>query len=53
MTSLIARIQAALATRRQYNTTVRELQALSARDLQDLGISRSDIPAIAREAVAA
>lgn len=50
MTSLIARIQAALASRRAYNQTVRELSALSSRELQDLGISRFDIPQIAREA---
>jgi uncharacterized protein YjiS (DUF1127 family) len=35
----------------RFNRTVRELQGLSNRDLADLGISRSDIGRIAREAV--
>lgn len=32
-----------------YNQTVRELSALDTRQLNDLGISRSDIRAIARD----
>lgn len=32
-----------------YQTTVRELSALSDRDLADLGIKRGDITTIARE----
>ena len=35
--------------RRAYNEAFDELQALSDRDLADIGIARSDIPAIARE----
>lgn len=35
----------------RYSRTVRELEALSNRDLADLGISRSDIGRVAREAV--
>jgi uncharacterized protein YjiS (DUF1127 family) len=35
----------------RYNRTVTELESLSNRDLADLGISRSDIPRLAREAV--
>lgn len=35
----------------RYNRTVKELETLSNRDLADLGISRSDIGRIAREAV--
>jgi len=35
---------------RRYNRTVAELSHLSNRDLADLGLSRSDIPRIAREA---
>ncbi len=50
MTSLIARIQASLAARRRYLATVRELQALTNRELQDIGISRFDIAAISRSA---
>jgi uncharacterized protein YjiS (DUF1127 family) len=34
-----------------YKRTVRELQGLTNRELADLGISRSDIHSIAREAV--
>ena len=33
----------------QYNQTVRELNSLSNRDLNDLGIDRSDIRRIARD----
>lgn len=36
--------------RRAYLETFRELQALSDRDLADIGISRGDIERIAREA---
>ncbi|MBQ2259876.1 MAG: DUF1127 domain-containing protein [Loktanella sp.] len=39
-----------LAKRKVYMTTLRELQALSNRDLADLGLSRSDIRFIAMEA---
>jgi uncharacterized protein YjiS (DUF1127 family) len=35
---------------KRYNRTVSELSALSNRDLSDLGISRTDIPRLAREA---
>jgi uncharacterized protein YjiS (DUF1127 family) len=35
---------------RKYRSTYNELMRLSTRDLDDLGISRVDIPAIAREA---
>ena len=35
----------------RYNRTVTELESLSNRDLADLGISRVDIPRLAREAV--
>lgn len=38
-------------TRRQYRQTTRELNRLTARELSDLGIVRSDIPAIARQSV--
>jgi len=34
----------------RYQQTVRELKALSNRDLNDLGISRNDINKIARDA---
>lgn len=35
---------------RRYRETIRELQSLSGRDLQDLGIQRTDIGRLAREA---
>ncbi len=34
---------------RQYRATMTELNRLSQRELDDLGISRSDIPALARK----
>jgi len=34
---------------RRYRTTLNELNSLSTRELSDLGISRYDIPAIARK----
>ena len=36
---------------KRYSRTVSELESLSSRELADLGISRSDIPRLAREAV--
>jgi uncharacterized protein YjiS (DUF1127 family) len=36
---------------KRYNRTVSELNALSNRDLADLGIARSDIQRVARSAV--
>ena len=47
---MVARMKAELARRAVYNQTVRELAALTERELADLGISRLDIPAVAREA---
>lgn len=41
------------AERRAYNEAVRELSALSDRDLADIGIARVDIEAVAREAAKA
>lgn len=35
---------------RRYRSTVAELSSLSNRELNDLGISRSDIPYVARQA---
>ena len=46
----IASVKAALARRAVYLQTVRELAALTDRELSDLGISRLEIPALAREA---
>lgn len=36
---------------RRYRNTVNELNRLSTRELNDLGISRSDIPFVARKAI--
>jgi len=36
---------------RMYNETVRELNKLNARQLNDLGINRADIEKIARKAI--
>lgn len=43
-------IRAALAKRKVFHTTRRELAALSDRDLNDLGIARFDINRLAMEA---
>ncbi len=39
-----------IATWKRYSRTVSELNALSTRELADLGIMRSDIQRVAREA---
>ena len=36
---------------RRYNETVRALNRLNTRELNDLGISRGDIPSVARAAL--
>lgn len=43
-------IRAAIQRRRVYDQTLRELRALSNRDLADLGIHRSLIATVAKEA---
>jgi uncharacterized protein YjiS (DUF1127 family) len=43
-------IRSRLRRWRRYRETVRELSALSSRELSDLGIYRSDIGRLAREA---
>lgn len=47
---LFAGFSAALQRRRIYSQTLNELRSLSDRDLNDLGISRSMIVEIARDA---
>ena len=49
---LISHIFAAIQRWREYRRTIAELGGLSDRELADLGISRSDINTVAREAVA-
>ena len=47
---LISNVRAYMDRRAVYNATYRELQSLTDRDLNDLGLSRSNIGSIAREA---
>lgn len=49
MTNLIRKINLWAEKSKRYRKTVRELSSLSDRDLGDIGISRCDIPAIARK----
>ncbi|MFN2306763.1 MAG: DUF1127 domain-containing protein, partial [Paracoccaceae bacterium] len=48
--TMMSRISDYKAKRRVYHTTLRELDMLSKRELNDLGINRSDIQSIALEA---
>lgn len=50
ISNVVAGLTASLERRRVYVQTVRELSALSERDLGDLGISKGMIPSIAHEA---
>lgn len=50
LTILRERLRQGLAWRRAYSATFNELARLSDRDLADLGIARSDIVRIAKEA---
>ncbi|MDT8856503.1 DUF1127 domain-containing protein [Paracoccaceae bacterium Fryx2] len=50
VTSLVGSVKAYFQQRRVYSQTVRELNALSTRELADLGIHRSMITRIALEA---
>lgn len=43
-------VSEARAKRKVYRVTLNELRALDGRDLADLGISRAEIPFLAREA---
>lgn len=47
---ILTQIVAFLRAWRSYNQSVRELSSLGDRELADIGISRSDIPAIAWDA---
>ena len=48
--AIVKVVMAKVARRRIYNQTLFELQALSDRDLADLGMHRSTIAEVAREA---
>ncbi len=47
---VLASVRAAIVRRQKYSQTLRELNALTERELLDLGISRSMISRIAAEA---
>lgn len=47
---LAAGLTERLAAHRTYRATVNELSALGDRELDDLGVTRAEIPAIARQA---
>jgi uncharacterized protein YjiS (DUF1127 family) len=44
-------LKSRITTWKRYNRTVNELNALSNRELADLGLARGDIHRVAREAV--
>ena len=48
---LVAKLAVWREARRLYNETYSELEVLSDRELHDIGISRFEIPAVARQAV--
>lgn len=48
--TVVGRLRATFARRRVYNRTYAELSALTTRELDDLGISRSMISRLAQEA---
>jgi uncharacterized protein YjiS (DUF1127 family) len=50
LAGIVAKVKLSLQRRAVYNRTVRDLLALSDRDLSDLGINRTQINQIAREA---
>ena len=50
VSSVVKMVREAVARRQLFNQTVVELSALSDRDLTDLGLSRSSIADVAREA---
>lgn len=52
LASLRAALAEGAAQRRLYRSTLAELDALSDRDLSDLGLARADIGRVAREAAA-
>ena len=47
---ILAQVKVMIARRAVFNQTVRELNVLTDRELADLGLSRFDIPTVAREA---
>ena len=50
VSSVVKMVREAVARRQLFNQTLAELSALSDRDLTDLGLSRSSIADVAREA---
>ena len=47
----VAETKSVIQARQRYGTILRELGALSDRELEDMGLSRHDIRAVARKAV--
>lgn len=47
---LLARFRAALARRKVYTSTLKELSSLSDRELSDIGLARHDIRQVAAQA---
>lgn len=50
-TDILSRLRHAYARRRQYNKVLRELSAMSDRELTDINLCRGDIRRVAREAI--
>ncbi|MFP7571236.1 DUF1127 domain-containing protein [Marivita sp. S2033] len=50
LTALVANIREKAARRKMYRTTLRELSALSTRELDDLGLNRSMLTRVAYQA---
>lgn len=51
LATFVSRVKAAYALRVEYNRTYAELQSLSDRELNDIGVRRCDIRDIARDHV--
>ncbi len=51
--SMVYVVEKFFANRAVYKQTVRELNTLNDRELEDLGLCRADIPDVARKTVAA
>ncbi|MEM6589151.1 MAG: DUF1127 domain-containing protein [Pseudomonadota bacterium] len=49
ISTLFQRLRDAIARRRTYNKVVRELSAMSTRELTDINLTRGDIRRVARE----
>ncbi|MEO0370141.1 MAG: DUF1127 domain-containing protein [Pseudomonadota bacterium] len=50
VSNLLQRVSDAVAQRRTYNRVLRELSAMSDRELTDINLTRGDVRRVAREA---